>query len=442
MQDSDLQKIADDICTAANSIFPKQTPRYDYKWVLDNEKDNGKSMSCIPVELIDDAVFSTIHALKDYPAYIQFKECVKKNQTVQSLLAIDGECYWTQPEQLINKLIKSAFLSSERYFDSTQLLNELDKLITIIGSGIHEITLAGRLHGIKLETDSIEIEQNIFLVRLDKETINQRQPTVTRSSYSILDYSDSNVEIIITDECPIATNKKTYWQIIEDIKSKLRVKLDNVLNAIKLYHHGRFQVYPVSHHSSLTGNMGAFSPLEPMFISSKVSLNDADIDGLKEVFSVVKNISQDKILERSFSRFLIGLDERIAEEQLVDFVIAWESILCANEKTELSYRFSMNGAVTLCITNNDCEFTKMQKFMKKAYGFRSTIVHGSNSNSIDKDLKNLGFDNLVSFNKELADLYRKAITWLSKIEQKERPFHKDSGWELLLPEAFKNKTQS
>jgi len=438
MKNFDLQIIANDICAAANSKFAAMSIYLDYKWILIDAKDNGKRMQLIPIEVADNAILSTIFALNDYPAYIKFREYIGKIDCVQNIISIDQEFYLIQPEQILTKLMRASFSTSERSFNSLRLLAELEKLTAIIGSGLHEITLVARLHGLNLEIDLIEIEPNISLAHLDNEAINQRQPKVTEHSHAIRDYSDSNVEVRIKKECLIATHDKTFWQVHQEVVSELELKLENVIKSIKLYHHGRFQAHPISHHSSLFGDLGSHMPLEPMFISEKATLNRNDINGLKQAFSIVKSISQDKdnVLDRSFSRFLIGLDERIPEEQLVDFVIAWESLLQTvngqSNKVELIYRFSLNGAAILCAVDNVREFTTTQTFMKTTYDIRSTIVHGGKSDSLKREMKKIDFNNLVDLNKELAKLYRQVILWLSILEKEERPYHKKFGWELLV----------
>lgn len=432
----ELQAIANDICFAANSKFAQTKIEFGYKWILVEEKSDGTKMERKPIELLDCAVISTIHSLRDNQAYIKLMGYLESIDCVKNMLSNDGDCSWTKPDKLVTKLLVAAFLSSTRIFDSKQLLNEIGQLISIIDSKLHEITLVGRIHGVRLESDSIEIEPNISLVKLDLEAINQRQPFIAMTLNSRQDYSDSNAEIHIKAACPIATKDKSYWQAYEETKAKINVELDIMVKAIKLHCHGRFQIYPVSYQSSLTGNGGSFSILEPMFISNKNTLSNTDVDGLKNAICVIKNLPQDNVLERSFSRFLIGLDEKIPEEQLVDFVIAWESLLQtvngSSNKTELVYRFSLNGAVILCEIDNFRKFTQTQTFMKKTYEIRSTIIHGGSTSSIDNDVKKLGFDNLSALNAELAKLYRKVIFWLSTLDKKERPYHKKFGWELLL----------
>ena len=427
----DLQEIAHNICATANLKFAKRHIKFTSKWILINEDDSGKSMEFSPVEEINYTLIYIIYSLEDDPVHAKFKEYIENIESIQNMFSHYGDDSRVQPENIIYRLMKAAFINSEKYFDSTQLINALNRLIANINSGVNEITLVARLHGVRLESELVEIESDISLIRLNQKAINERQPLITelRTPPTILDYSDSNVEIIIKKQYPIILGYKMNW------RNDLSCKLENTIKSIKLYRHGRFHVDPIRFYSSLTGEMGITRPA-PKFTADKVVLSTDDIEELKKAFSVVKNISGDNVLERSFSRFLIGLNEHVPEEQIVDFVIAWESLLQTvdgkSNKVELAYRFSLNGAAILCEVDNNREFTEAQTFMKEVYNIRSTVVHGGDSSTISKNLRKINFDSLIDLNNEIAKLYRNTIFWLSELDKQERPYHKSFGWELLL----------
>jgi len=382
----DLPEIAHNICAITNHKFARIHINITHKWILTDEENGRKNMTLSSVEQINDTILYAIYSLKDDSIYTKFREYIENIESIQNMLLYYVDCYEMQPESIIYRLMKAAFLKAEKYFDSTHLINALNRLIDNINSGVNEITLIGRLHGVRLESELVEVESDISLIRLDKKAINERQPLITElgTSPAILDYSDSNVEIIIKKQYPISLGYSMNW------RNDLSCKLENTIKSIKLYRHGRFHVDPIRFCSSLTGEMGVTRPA-PKFTTDKVILSNDDIDDLKTVFSVVKNISGDKVLERSFSRFLIGLNEYVPEEQIVDFVIAWESLLQTvdgkSNKAELAYRFSLNGAAILCEVDNNRKFTEAQTLMKEVYNIRSAIVHGGDSSSISKTLK-------------------------------------------------------
>lgn len=436
MRDVELRIIANDICTAANNEFTRQNKYSDEKWILSDGE-----MILVSIDRIDLSIPLVIFSLKNRQAYIRLREYLESLDSVQAVIPIAG--YHTRPEQLVTKLIKGAFLASEQRFDSEQLQDRLNELITLISSESHDFILTGRLHGVKLEIDSIELEPDILLVRLDDNAINERQSLLHIGTPCdgpvILDYSNSNVEIKIIGSYQITPHGAlSYFNVSNKAVSKLRPILEDVVRAIKLYRHGDYQIYPASHHTPLYDD-GSWFPNEPKYISpfNRIVLGDADADGLKKAFSIVKTvISQDSVLERSFSRFLIGQDERVPEERVVDFVIAWESLLLTvngnSINSEVSYRFSLNGAAILVVADNTLKFTEALKLMKGTYGIRSTIVHGGNIDSLRKDINKLGFDNVDALNSRLSELYRKVVYWLATFEKEERPYYVSSGWELLL----------
>lgn len=441
MTETELLKIAIDICVDANKVFSNQTLINDKKWVINSEKPNSKEL--IDVPLYSHAILGAISSLKNNYNYIKLIEYLETLDSVKAIIPIAG--YHTQPKRLAEKLIENAFVSSEKQFNPEQLIKNLCKLQEVISNEHHNFTLIGRLHGIKIEVDLIELESNISLVRLDDNAINERQPLILNSmsdKFNIIDYSNSNVEIKITNPYRITPHGElSYFDVANKAQSELRLKLENVVKAIKLYRHGNYEVYPVSCHFQLHNGM-TYSPIVPKHIFKNISLNSADIDGLKEAFSIVKTvIHQDGVLERSFSRFLIGMDESKPEERIVDFVIAWESLLLTVKKNppqgETSYRFSLNGAALLSAIDNSLEFTEMQRFMKGVYTIRSKIVHGEGVGSTSKELEKLKFDNLDALNDRLSELYQKVIFWLANIKKDKRPYEVDFGWELLLRKTSK-----
>lgn len=239
---------------------------------------------------------------------------------------------------------------------------------------------------------------------------------------------------------------------MKTLTSILQLELDNVVKYIKLYHLGDYQIY----------SMSVFSPLmfgiesaqlrtnKPRVINAfnNVIFSSADIDGLRKTFSIVRivreDMSDDNVLKRSFLRFLIGIDEPRPEERLVDFVIAWESLLLTvngtDNHSELNYRFSLNGASVSVAVNNTLDFDSFKNafnLMKGAYDIRSTIVHGGDKEAISKKIRKSSFSSMDDLNNKLSEIYRKVIYWLTGIKREDRPYMAQFGWEKLLMEKDK-----
>lgn len=435
MIDTELKEVVDDICMSANENFSCQKRHTDQKWMLRNGETVLES-----IDLIDVMVNLTVCSLRNNAAYIQLTKYIESLSSVQTIIPIAGR--HTQPWLLVMKLIQDAFLPSEQRFEPEQLLKKLEVFKTFISSEFHDFTLTGRLHGLRCETGLVELEPNIFLVRLDEDAINERQPFLSEVCPDlprVFDFSDSNVEIRIIKSFQITPHYQlSYFNVSDQARSELEQVLDAVVRSIKLYRPGTYEVYPRTYTNTLTGSF-SLSPIQPKYISgfNNAILNDTDVNDLKYTFLIVKNvISQDRVLSRSFSRFLIGLDECVPEERIVDFVIAWESLLLtvngSSINSEVSYRFSLNGAAILVAADKTLEFTKALELMKGVYGIRSTIVHGGNTDSLCKNIGKLGFDNISDLNCKLSELYRKVVYWLVGFKKEERPYEVSFGWELLI----------
>jgi len=445
MTNAELKKIIDDICDTANNEFSTQNKTIDQKIIL----CDGKKI-ITDIESFSFCVGKVMMVLQNHSAYIELLRYFESLSSVKAIIPIAG--YNTQPETMIGRLMVDTFHASEQRFSSERLLQKLDELIEIISKEYQEFTIAGRLHGVNLEIDLIELEPNISLIRLNENDINERQPLINdlfsiSSIPTIRDYSDSNVEIRIKKSYKIVPNiEGSYFDTNNEAESDLQLKLDNVVKAIKLYHPGNYQIYPMSVCSPLMfGIESAQSRTsEPRAISAfnNVIFSNADIDSLRKTFYIVReSMSDDNVLKRSFLRFLIGIDEPRPEERLVDFVIAWESLLLTvngtDNHSELNYRFSLNGASVSVAVNNTLDFDSFKNafnLMKGAYDIRSTIVHGGDKEAISKKIKKLNSGSIDELNNQLSELYRKVIFWLTGIKKEDRPYMAKFGWEKLLME--------
>ena len=142
------------------------------------------------------------------------------------------------------------------------------------------------------------------------------------------------------------------------------------------------------------------------------------------------------MLSRALGRFQLGRRRFDPLDEIIDYMIAWESILLTSEsqsdKQELSYRFSLNGSSILrnlpdAMTRRDA-FTRM----KCAYKVRSAIVHGGDQAMIEKQLRTGDFESSVALARFLEDRFRSAVFWLADLKRDDRPYHAPDGWLNLL----------
>jgi len=435
MEQTELKNLLESLCRTLNDRHSSSEKCFVEKWIL----LDGGGTDLISFERTDFSVSATIFRTKNETPYIQLLNYIEGLEPVRVIVPIAG--YNTKPEQLVTKLLKRAYVASEEKFDADRLFHSLIEFLALLSKESHDFSAVGRLLGVCLDVDCIELSEEVNLVRLDNDAINERQPEIRNLSSHpvILDYSNSNVEIRIRKTFQIVPHSEhSYFNIGNKAREEFNNIIDLVVKTIKLYRTGVYYIYPRSFSSPLVEGGESF-PMDIKYIrpSDIQKFNESDAGKLKESFLLVKDtIQNDQVLARSFSRFLIGVDERIAEERIVDFVIAWESILltCKGDsiKAEQIYRFSLNGAALLSFVDSSLNFIEMKEFMTNCYNIRSNIVHGADKSNNNKILKKLNFISLDAVNTRISELYRKTISRLASIDINERPYKAENGWEILL----------
>ena len=83
------------------------------------------------------------------------------------------------------------------------------------------------------------------------------------------------------------------------------------------------------------------------------------------------------------------------DDKLIDYLIGFEALLLPNDKLELSFKLALRTAVL--IGKNIKQKKEIFLIMKKAYGVRSSIVHGEEIKvPIVINGKNFGLNDLVN----------------------------------------------
>ncbi len=424
------------ICELANNEFTTCRQHTDFKWML-----NGKNLSFMQMERVDVRTSIAVYKLRGSELYEEFKAYLETLSEIQSIIPIAG--HNTQVEQLIDKIIVTSFVMSTGKFDADRMWEYFSSFVEVIAQDTHEFMLVGRLHGVKLAVDEFKIDDEISIVKLSEDEINERQPFASSTSDipSILDYSYSDAEIRIRRKYRITPHKEhSYFEVTNLANRELEGRLTVVLNAMKFIGQGQYQVFPIKLVNPLYKG-GQSSTLSPRYIDkSKIfELNNSNLREVTHIVSLIENsISQDTILERSFSRFLIAVDEPRAEEKIVDLVISLESILLtfagSAGNSELSYRFSLNGSTLLGLISDSVKFKEAIDFFKNVYSIRSKIVHGDSVDAIIKELKKANCNNLIELNSQISIFYSKILIYLVLIEKVKRPYYVQGGWEMLLRE--------
>jgi hypothetical protein len=349
--------------------------------------------------------------------------------------------YHGRPEVLIQRFLLDAMSvkNGEIQVDPTIAKDALARVGECFASSEVVYEATARLLGVELTTPSISLADNLHLIKLTDEEVNDRQPDLTflgmhdtRSTYL-----GHHTEIRMILPVPVDNRLEVPFLSAENVASGEVLKsFDDVISALRLYRSGNIELGPISVSSFiLTIGIGKiYSIYVPV---TEMVIGDSDVGPLQQAYRVITEGQMgDKALERSLHRFLLGKRRYDFLDRLVDYVIAWESLLLTinkrAEKTELSYRFGINGANIL----NACGVQKNReaglRVMKGLYSVRSEIVHGSNDNDINKEVKKAGFDSMTDLVNDSEENFRRVIFWLSELDSSERPYNKSGGWEQLL----------
>lgn len=111
-------------------------------------------------------------------------------------------------------------------------------------------------------------------------------------------------------------------------------------------------------------------------------LPESEIDSLVELYEKIKSLQPISFTNIALERFRRIYEKEHPEDRLIDLFVALESLFEAD--TEISYRLSL--CVSCYLYTEMIERKKCFEKIRKAYGMRSKIVHGSLS---DKDLAKL-----------------------------------------------------
>ncbi len=398
---------------------------------------------------------------QDYPDYripIQFaiddsfrktdsyKE-VERQILTDSVLSTAAERvgYFGEPEQIIRRvLLKSYFVVNGRLvFDAKTAKSVLSQLRD--GLAALEITYraTARLLGVNLTTSGFSLTDNIIVARLTEEEINDRQffTDDTQWIYGSANFLGHNAEIRITLIIPFGgDSESSYSSSLNRASQQVEIIFNEVLSAFRLYKTGRIDLGPMSVDCFPVPGSVANTIFARYVSTNEMQIALSDIEPLQESYRLVsKGISQDNVLDRGLRRFLLARQRRDLIDQLIDLVISWESILLTVNnnaiRSELSYRFSLNGASILHASHAQRNRHSGRALMDCAYSVRSLVVHGGSAGDVDKELRKVGLGNLSQLVEEVEDNFRKVVFWLSSIDVKDRPYKNAGGWEEFLWDA-------
>lgn len=370
----------------------------------------------------------------------QAMEQLLNRDSIFSKAAVRGG-YYGLPKNLISRiLLKSIVLENGNIaLDFRLAITELIFIKKCFQSDEVLYKARARILGVELNIPRIKITDNIYLVKLTDDELNERQEYIDLS-----DFEDSRskllnefTEIRMTMKIPIDENIDTPVLSTGNEASIISTKVfRDMISAIRLTKSGNIEL-GITHISSFNSSF-AKSTIYKLYTSpSNILIDNSDVELLLRSYNIVTLVqNDDKILERVLNRFLLGKQRHNPIDRLVDYVIAWESILLTvsggSIMNEISYRFGINGSSILYACGEEKDRSSGLNLMKKIYSIRSKIVHGGSEKEINDEILKAKFSNSSELVIDIEKKMRSVIFWLSDLKIEDRPYFKQGGWEELI----------
>ena len=157
-----------------------------------------------------------------------------------------------------------------------------------------------------------------------------------------------------------------------------------VLRALRVFKEGRVSIPGLVHFSTswpVAGGMSfTFANPGPMPWFNKYELSRQDCQALIDFWRQFEAVTQKGALANAVRRFSYASERGRPDDQLIDLMIAAESLFLSDagspeDRGELRYRLALRAA--FFIDSQEYSRREIYSHMRRAYGARSTIVHGS-----------------------------------------------------------------
>lgn len=166
-------------------------------------------------------------------------------------------------------------------------------------------------------------------------------------------------------------------------------------------------------------------------IGPKLNLNESffplyfdktDYNSLNSFYHLLKKSNleneSNEFLKMSINRFQIGLNRERVIDKIVDFCTSLES-LYASGPGDITRKLSQRCCMVISINEDEHEY--YHDFIKKAYNFRSGLVHGEGNRKLNFDGKQLSVDEvsniLETVNRNSIKKFLKLIKFYSTKEK-------------------------
>ena len=252
------------------------------------------------------------------------------------------------------------------------------------------------LNNLRTEPERIELGDCLALVKISKEEKEEVLSEHFSTESYRLDVMQCDYALEVILDTPKMIGEGPAPDGVQQPSQLARAKLDAVCSALRLFRSGMIgynHILVTSTPSDPHGGRTIFGPLTSrQLLGTPYSLLGADVPAFVLFWKEFDTFPQDQRprLRLALRRFNFGSERERPEDKLIDYMIAFESLLLRkSEKDELAYRLSLRGS--LILGHNSAEREAAYAFLRTAYRIRSDIVHGEDP----KQTIRVGNDELV-----------------------------------------------
>lgn len=317
----------------------------------------------------------------------EFKKCIKFMQKDDAVIkhfhelidSIDSspELQWIRNNLAYPLLIEYVTASKSFNFRAAIFDRVYKEMERCVYSPYIDYVVFAPLYNFKIEPDVIELENDIKIRKVKLEELNKLIET---------GYMRKHLYISKKPYFVLATHYKGRKNFVVEYE-KLTPLYSDMITILRLFKPGwlGYLGYFVQPQNSWAG--GTLSHGEPLpFLSiweeerqPYYIIDSAEIRRLKKFWNLYRNLLSQDILNKheymkiALKRFNSAISGSNTEDQIIDSMIALESLYLQDEK-ELGHKLSLR--VSILLGKNDSDRSFIRDLTKKGYEVRSKIVHG------------------------------------------------------------------
>jgi hypothetical protein len=183
---------------------------------------------------------------------------------------------------------------------------------------------------------------------------------------------------LFIDEIPAAESQRE-----QDVRQQAEERAALLLLALRVFKAGRVSAsgsfqYTMSWWDDVSPAQGSIGPLFGWHAAQPYVLADEEVTRLREFWSSFKKAHDRPTIASALRRFSFAGDRTLPEDEIVDLLIASESLFFSDisRADRGEFRFRLSTRVALLLGETADERKSIAKFMRHAYDARSGIVHG------------------------------------------------------------------